>query len=142
MPVVYLIAQPAISRHKKPPVLDPLYGFGEVRVIIPTGKSPTYNIPETYEIVDGKLANFDPEKDYFVWAGGDVLCAIFVGLWLAEHEIWEFNWLRYERRRLEDGTRTDDGAGYSPVRIDLRESGIPTEYDGEESEHDENGVEI
>ena len=54
-----------------------------------------------------------------MWAGGDTLSAVMVGMYLAQNEIWQFNWLRYERRRLPDGTRTDDGAKYVPVVIDL-----------------------
>lgn len=118
-PVVYLIAQPAVSRHKPPPDLSPLYIHGDVVNIIPNGNSPVFAPRECFEMVENKLKAFDPEIDFLVWAGGDVLSAIMVGMVLVEMECYCFNWLRYERKRLPTGERTDDGARYIPMEIDL-----------------------
>lgn len=126
-PVVYLIAQPTVSRTKKPPVLDDLYNHGDVQVVCPTGDSPTFKPRECLAAMEQRLEQFDPDVDFLVWAGGDTLAAVFAGLLLAEREVYEFTWLRYERRRLEDGTRTDDGAKYVPVRINLCDPGDDNE---------------
>ena len=117
--VVYLIAAPAISRRKPPVNLNPLYVHGEVQVVLPMGDSPTFSPVKCFKIMDERLHSYDPDIDFLVWAGGDTLAAVMAGMLLAEREIWAFKWLQYNRFRLEDGTRTDDGASYAPVTIDL-----------------------
>lgn len=119
-PVVYLIAQPTVSRNKtKPFDLNPLYDHGEVQVVLPMGDSPTFTPIKCMDVIEKRLEAFDPDIDFLVWAGGDTLAAVMVGLALAQMEIWCFRWLRYERARLPDGSRTDIGAKYTPVDIDL-----------------------
>lgn len=122
-PTVYLIAQPTVSRRKAPPDLAPLYDHGEVRVVLPMSDSPTFKPVRCYEVMEDRLSHFDPELDFLVWAGGDTLSAVLIGMMLVNQEqpIWKFNWLRYERHRNADGSRTDKGAKYVPVVIDLRD---------------------
>jgi hypothetical protein len=122
-PTVFLIAQPTISRKKAPVDLAPLYEHGDVQVVLPMSDSPTFTPVKCYEVMEKRLNEFDPERDFLVWAGGDTLSAVMAGMILINQEepIWKFNWLRYERHRNEDGTRTDKGAKYVPVVIDLRE---------------------
>lgn len=118
-PVVYLIASPSLSRHKKPVNLTPLYDHGEVRVVCPQGESPTFKPNLCCDVITERLAHFDPEVDFLTWAGGDALAAVMAGMVLVERGIWSFKWLRYERNRLPDGRRVDDGAKYEPILIDL-----------------------
>jgi hypothetical protein len=103
--------------------LSPLYEHGDLKVVLPVGDSPTNHPDQSYCLMEERLATFDPEKDYLVWAAGDVLAAVMVGMILVnmEEPIWKFNWLRYERARLPDGTRTHEGARYVPVLIDLED---------------------
>lgn len=100
-------------------MLNPLYIFGDVVTIVPSGDSPTQEPQYCYETIDMRLKSFDPEIDFLVWAGGDVLTAIMVGMVLVSRDIWHFQWLRYERKRLPSGERTDEGATYIPTLIDL-----------------------
>lgn len=120
-PTVYLIAQPTISRRKAPLNLEPLYEHGEVQVVLPMSDAPTFNPVTCYEVMEKRLENFNPEIDFLVWAGGDTLSAVMVGMILINQAepVWRFNWLRYERFRHPDGSRTDKGAKYVPVVIDL-----------------------
>ena len=119
-PVVYLIAQPTVSRNKSKNFnLDPLYDHGEVQVVLPMGDSPTFTPEKCMDVIERRLEAFDPSIDFLVWAGGDTLAAVMVGMALVNRDIWAFQWLRYERARLADGTRTDEGAAYVPVTIDL-----------------------
>ncbi len=118
-PTVYLIAQPSISRRKEPPNLKPLYEHGEVQVVLPTGDSPTFDPQKCYDMMHERLAKYNPETDFLVWAGGDTLAALMAGMYLGNEQIWRFRWLRYERHRLPDGSRTDEGAKYVPVVIDI-----------------------
>lgn len=120
-PTVYLIAQPTLSRRKAPLNLAPLYEHGEVQVVLPMSDSPTFEPVTCYNVMEERLRHFDPEVDFLVWAGGDTLAAVMAGMILVnmEQPIWCFKWLRYERFRNADGSRTDKGAKYVPVVIDL-----------------------
>lgn len=120
-PTVYLIAQPTLSRRKPPINLAPLYEHGDVQVVLPMSDSPAFEPTTCYKVMEDRLRHFDPDNDFLVWAGGDTLAAVMVGMILVNQEepIWCFKWLRYERVRLEDGSRTDKGAKYVPVVIDL-----------------------
>lgn len=120
-PTVYLIAQPTVSRRKKPLNLAPLYDHGDVQVVLPMSDSPTFEPLKCFEVMEDRLSKFDPEIDFLVWAGGDTLSAVMAGMILInmEEPVWRFNWLRYERFRNPDGSRTDEGAKYVPVVIDL-----------------------
>lgn len=122
-PTVYLIAQPTVSRRKPPLVLNPLYEHGEVQVVLPMSDSPTFKPIKCYEVMEERLSRFDPNLDYIVWAGGDTLSAVMVGMILVNREepVWKFNWLRYDRAKNADGSRSDVGAKYVSVVIDLRE---------------------
>jgi hypothetical protein len=121
---VYLIEQPKISKRKAPPNLGPLAEHGDTQLVLPAGNFPTFSSRKCFELIERSLFPdvghvYDPEFDYLVWAGGDTLSAIMVGMLLAEREIFCFKWLRYERKKLEDGSRTDEGATYVPCVIDL-----------------------
>jgi hypothetical protein len=120
-PIVYLIAQPTASKRKAPLDLSPLYVHGDVQVVLPMSDSPSFQPLRCYKVMARRLEQFDPEVDFLVWAGGDTLSAVMVGMILINFEvpIWRFKWLRYERHRHEDGTRTDQGAKYVPVIVDL-----------------------
>lgn len=118
-PVVYLIAQPTVSRTKKPFDLQPLYQWGEVQVVCPPGDSPTFAPQRCLTIMENRLEAFDPEVDFLVWAGGDTLSAVMAGMLLAERDIWRFQWLRFERdRETGTGRRLETGK-YAPVIVDL-----------------------
>jgi hypothetical protein len=111
--------------------LDPLYDHGELRVVLPTGDAPAFRPGECMNTMAARFEHFDPELDFIVWAGGDTLAAVMVGFLLHERGFHVFNWLRYERRRLDDGSRTDDGAKYYPVKVDLRDPQANLELAGE-----------
>lgn len=135
---VFLIAQPTISRRKLPLNLGPLYEHGEVQVVLPMSDKPSFSPAKCYDVMAERLARFNPETDFLVWAGGDTLSAVMVGMILVNQEepVWRFTWLRYERFRKDDGTRTDEGAKYVPVVIDLYEPDLETEV-GDEMESED-----
>lgn len=120
-PIVYLIAQPTVSRRKAPPNLTPLYKHGEVVTLLIAGEQPAFRPSDCFESLETRFQNFDPDVDFLVWAGGDVLAAVMVGMLLSERDIYHFKWLRYERFRLPNGDRVDEGAKYEEVEIDLRD---------------------
>ncbi len=129
-----------MSRKTRPIILDRLYDHGEVCVILPAAVSPWKEGEQEkwFETIEEKLRRFEPDRDFLVWAGGDTFAAVMVGMALANMQtpIWKFNWLRYDRKVLPDGSRTDVGAVYVPVLIDLEytdETQIDDEYDHEGS---------
>ena len=75
-------------------------------------------------VMASRFQGFNPDTDFLVWAGGDTLAALLVGMLLMEREVYRFQWLRYERKRLDDGSRTDEGAAYVPITVDLRDPQI------------------
>lgn len=120
-PVVYLIAQPTVSRSKKPLDLSKLYEHGEVQVLCPAGDSPSFSPLKCVETMEKRFAPFVPQVDFLVWAGGDTLAAVLAGMLLAEREIYQFQWLRWERDREEGSGRRLETGKYVPVLIDLEE---------------------
>jgi len=130
-PIVYLIMQPTSSRTREPLDLVPLYDHGEVKIVLPRMDSPTAHPLSCYEKMEANMRGFDPDIDFLAWAGGDKLSAVMVGMILvnAEEPIWRFNWLRYERHRSSDGSRTNRGAKYVPVVIDLFDPNATEELD-------------
>lgn len=149
-PTVYLIAQPSISRTKKPIDISPLYEHGDVKVVLPIGDSPTRHPNESYCLMEDRLATFDPDRDFLVWASGDVLSAVMAGMILTnmEEPVWKFNWLRYERARDSDGSRSHKGAKYVPVVIDLEEpqlellEGAAGDYEDDHEDYDDDEQEV
>lgn len=118
---VHLIAQPSVSRDRKPPSLDPLYEHGPVEVLIQAGEYPTFNPERCLKLVEDRLRNFDPDRDCLAWAGGDALAAVMAGVVLSDmaaEKGWEsFTWLRYERPVDGSGKRTHIGAKYTPIKV-------------------------
>ena len=141
-PIVYLIAQPTISRRKVPPNLTPLYKHGDVVTLLMAGEQPAFRPRDCFEALETRFRNFDPEIDFMAWAGGDVLAAVMAGMLLAERDIFCFQWLRYERFRLPNGDRVDEGATYEPVEIDLADPQFDLlgQRDGDDEDDEEERV--
>jgi hypothetical protein len=66
-----------------------------------------------------RLKNFRPERDYIAIAGGDSLAVILVGTALAQMGHSSFNYLRFERSRLPDGSRDPSSGAYVPLQVPL-----------------------
>lgn len=118
--MVYLIAQPTVTGSGKFPKLEPLAEFGTIRVIVEAGDYPAFKPGMIFEKVKDKLRDFDAEKDYVAWAGGDTLSALMVGSCLAQMGHHSFRWLRFERGRDKvTNKRTEEGGSYTPVDVML-----------------------
>lgn len=138
MPTVYLIAQPTVSRNGSLPKLEPLAEHGDVRVLVPAGDRPAFQPERTLDQIYRRLENFNPNEDFLVWAGGDTLAALLTGVALIDRNVEKFKWLRYERGRDSDGNRTDEGARYVPIEVNLEQLALDitetSEADAEEEE--------
>lgn len=126
MATVYLICQPSVDKNGKQPRLEDLARFGQVRVILQAGDAPTRRQQRCIARVDHALADFVPEVDYLVWAGGETLSALMVGFILREQGIQRFQWLKYGNPKdpHHPGQRLAEGT-YTPVWIDLRDPDVP-----------------
>lgn len=117
----YLIMQPSVARNGKMPNLEPLAAHGTLKVLVAAGEYPTFHPGRCLDLIANRLSDYDPERDLIAWVGGDTLAAVLTGVVLADmaaEEGWpRFRWLRYERGRTEDGSRTDVGARYLPIWV-------------------------
>lgn len=118
MSVVYLIAQPSVSRHSPGPRIESLREYGEVRTLVLSGEAPGNNPDATMNRIERRLSAFRYEQDYMVWAGGDHLAAVMAGWCLSELEVPYINWLRVDRPKDPvTGRRIDELAKYNVVRV-------------------------
>lgn len=110
---VFLIAEPTVGRNRKTFRLEPLNKFGTVVPIIRAGVNVRANPQMAYELVAEALKDYNPQEDYLVWAGGDTLVAVMVGVVLERMGMQSVNWLYYNREILPGGVRGDKGY-YTP----------------------------
>jgi hypothetical protein len=116
---VYLIMQPTVSESGPPPDLTPLYAHGRVRVLVESGVYPAFKPKATLQIIESRLADFDPRTDFIAWAGGDPLAAVMVGVVLERMELDNVKWLRYDRGPRVAGKRDRSKAQYIPTHVPL-----------------------
>jgi hypothetical protein len=120
-PVIYVIAEPSVPKSATGRVMDlsPLAEYStDVRFLVLRGQAPTFAKDALYQQIRASLAEFDPENDFLVWAGGDALGAVMTGIALAEKGVTRFHWLRHERSKLPDGRRDPSRGRYVPIPVD------------------------
>lgn len=123
-PVIYVIAEPSVPKTGSGRMIDlaPLAEYGQdVRYLVMRGQAPTFIKDGLYHQIRASLAQFDAEHDYLVWAGGDALGAVMVGMALASMGVTRFRWLRHERSRLPDGRRDPSRGRYVPILVEPNE---------------------
>lgn len=116
---VYLIAQPTIARNGELPDLTPLAKHGAVKVLVQAGEAPGNNPQMVLDLIEKRLADFDPATDFIAWAGGDTLAAVLTGVILERMELADIPWLRFDRDIDPDTHRRLKRGSYTPIRIAL-----------------------
>lgn len=118
--VVYLVQEPTIPKMTGR-VIDttPLLWWGKVRVLMERTQTASFRPAQAFAQINERLEAFDPKKDYIAVAGGDSLAVILVGAALAQHGHGHFNYLRFERSRLPDGTRDPSSGAYVPIHVPI-----------------------
>lgn len=96
-PRVFVINEPTVSRTGRRPDLHPMEKYGEVRTLVKEGEYPSFAPREALQRITERLRDFDPNRDFLAWAGGEPLSAVMVGSLLADMDITDVRWLRYER---------------------------------------------
>jgi hypothetical protein len=129
MATVYLLSQPTVSATGDMPNLRPLAAFGAIRTLVQTGNNPLHRPLETLELIRRRLADFNPNEDYLVAAGGGALAALLVGVALAELDIPRVCWLSFRKHPLP--------GHYEPMWLELVQHPLPFTMDDTLDTHDE-----
>lgn len=84
------------------PDLSDLGRYGEVRVLVHGNESPARRPQRIMDAIEDRFADFDADRDYIVWAGGDTLSAVMLGYLLADMDVTQVRWLRWGNPRDPD----------------------------------------
>ena len=91
--------------------------FGELVTVLQTVDAPSHSPMDCTAKIAEALADFDEDRDYIVWAGGDPAGLLLVGIIMGRYEIQEFNFLRWERDRDPNGGRSNSSGRYENTRV-------------------------
>lgn len=100
--------------------VSPAAVYGEIRFVLSAGDRTCSNPELSMEKLRRALEDFEPNRDFIVWAGGDPLSAIAAGMVLLELGIRKFRFLRFEKNRHTRPGEPTTGF-YSPVEVHLEE---------------------
>ncbi len=112
---VYLIQEPTTT---SPRDLSSANRYGKIISVLAIGDRPSMLPGPTLHKLRKGLRDFKPD-DYLVWAGGDPLAMMLAGVVMTELGYREFKFLRWDRERGTDRSRTGGGF-YIPTAINLR----------------------
>lgn len=128
-PHIYLIVQPGIRADGFMPNLSGATKFGRLHVLLQPGDANPWTAPEEcMRLMAERLRDYNPELDYFLWAGGDTVVVTYLGVILADWGMTRMRWLKYE-----------GGAEYSPYTLPLLDT---TLLDEDTPLDDEDQIEI
>ena len=120
---VYLVQNPPpVRRASGPPIFKDLSSaqrYGVLHPMLDEGEQPSATPGPCLHKVSKALRQFNPERDFLCYAGGDPMSLAIGCLALANMGIKEFNLLRWERERSTDGQR-QRGGFYVPVNVQTR----------------------
>ena len=92
--------------------------YGEICFVLSAGDRTCANPELSIEKLRRALRDFDPNRDFVVWAGGDPLSAIITGMVFMDLGIPKFRFLRFEKNRNIKHGQPVTGF-YSPVEVFL-----------------------
>lgn len=98
--------------------ISPAGVYGDIRFVLGPSDRTSHNPAIARAKLARGLAEFDPESDYVVWAGGDPLSFFLVGSIFQSMGFAKFRYLRYER-----GDRMEESSSpyYVPVTVTLED---------------------
>jgi hypothetical protein len=113
MAKVFVIQDPGISRD-----FSSALDYGSLFFLLEKNDRPSYDPKIVHTKLQKILGDNFSSEDYIVWAGGDPMAPVLVGMVLEELGFDRFKNLRWERVRDRNKRRTGEGY-YVPVTIDL-----------------------
>lgn len=128
-PRVFLIAQPTIKGNGAMPDTSDLGRYGTVHVLVRTGELPFRDPVKVLDLMEERLADFDPDIDYMVWVGGDTLSAVMAGYMLRAYDVRRVKWLRWSRPPNPERPSERLAGRYVPATIDFEDPQLPLELD-------------
>lgn len=94
--------------------------YGEIQFVLSAGDRTSSNPELSIQKLRRALRDFDPYRDFIVWAGGDPLSCMLTGMVMREQGHRKFRFLRFEKNRnIRHGEKVT--GFYSPVEIRLEE---------------------
>ena len=110
---VFVIQDPGIARD-----FSSALDYGSLIFILEKNDRPSYDPKIVHKKIRDSLFNNFSSEDYIIWAGGDPMAPVLVGIVLREIGFDKFKNLRWERVRDKNKRRTGDGY-YVPVTVEL-----------------------
>lgn len=110
---VYLIQEPREDRD-----LSSAQRYGTITSVFSLNDRPSMTPGPCLQKARRVLAHFHPD-DYLVWAGGDFVAGILIGIALKEQNFQSVKMLRWDRERDTSGGRTGGGY-YIPFEIQMK----------------------
>lgn len=91
--------------------------YGKLDFLLNQDERPSLNPTAAYQSILKKLEQSYDERDYIVAAGGDPIAPLLVGYALRDLGVEGFKYLRWSRKRLEDGSFSRDIGFYVPTQF-------------------------
>lgn len=118
MPNVYLVQRPTPVRNSGwTPDVSQADRYGTVVELLGERDKPSFYPDACFHKLASRLSTFNQDQDYILWAGGDAVSLVMLGVVLEQCKVTHFRWLRFNRAVGADGKRTGSGE-YVPVLID------------------------
>ena len=118
MSKVYLVQRPApVKASGWTPDLSQAARYGTVVDLLGERDKPAFYPESCFHKLSSRLNAFDQDQDYILWAGGDAVALVMLGVVLEQFKVSHFRWLRFNRSVGPDGHRTGSGE-YVPTLID------------------------
>jgi hypothetical protein len=121
MPKVFIISTSYI-RGTEGPDFNQLSDFGELVFVLDNSANAIEYSRQASNRVAKVMNDYDNEKDYIVWAGGDPFATLLIGSWLGHQDFDTIKWLRFDRYIDETtGKRYPWKGRYVPVTVKVKE---------------------
>jgi hypothetical protein len=133
---VYLVQQPPATSKGWTPDISKAAEHGQVKVMLTSGDRPAYHPDRCRRLLLDKLARFDPNHDFILWAGGDAWGLFLTGTVLHELGHRSYRFLRYERGVDAQGQRVHGQYYYVPTEVNAGRNSLLT-IDKVRSDQDE-----
>jgi len=119
---VYVIQPPPKNRHGWSPDLSSAAEYGEIQFVF-DDRDRVYALPGPSLFKARKIAAvFDCDKDYILWPNiGDPMALACFLLAMKDKDMPHCNFLYWNRKRNEDGTRDSHSGYYVPVKFNLKD---------------------
>lgn len=92
-------------------------GYGEMKTVLAFEDWPSNNPEACVRKMEEAFQEFE-DGDFILWAGGDPITPFLASIALVNIGVSKANWLRWDRRRNQDGTKSDAGY-YVPILLEF-----------------------